>query len=60
MPCGSRPQESGEKKEEEEVNMDMGQGFIATTQELNVDRGTLPAGVVSSSKDFGDLNPVTG
>jgi hypothetical protein len=42
------------------TNMEMGQGFIATTQELNVDRGTLPAGVASSSKDLGDLNPVTG
>jgi hypothetical protein len=30
-----------EKEEKEEVNMDMGQGFIDTKQELNVDRGTL-------------------
>ena len=29
---------SGTVKDEEEVNMDMGQGFIATTQELNDDR----------------------
>jgi hypothetical protein len=35
----SRPRESGE---EEEADMEMGQGFIDTTKELNVDRGTLP------------------
>jgi hypothetical protein len=28
----SRPRASGEKESEEEVDMDMGQGFIATTQ----------------------------
>ena len=28
---------------EEEVNMDMGQGFIGSAQELNVDRGMLPS-----------------
>jgi hypothetical protein len=29
------------------TNMDMGQGFIGTTQELNVDRGILPASVAT-------------
>ena len=28
--------------------MDMGQGFIGTTQELNVDRGTLPSTLACS------------
>jgi hypothetical protein len=28
--------------------MDMGQGFIVTTQELNVDRGTLPSTLACS------------
>jgi len=40
--------------------MDMGQGFIGTTQELNVDREERCQLVSSSSKDLGDLNPVTG
>jgi hypothetical protein len=31
-----------QRRQEEEVDMDMGQGFIDATQELNVDRGTLP------------------
>ena len=35
-------------EEEEEVNMDMGQGFIGTSQELNVDRGTLPSTLACS------------
>ncbi len=40
-----RPRESGDNEVVEEVNMDMGQGYIDTKQELNVDRassGTMP------------------